>query len=176
MLARYLAFLFIVAGLMGCARNSVSWAREPTKVDATCVVDIDDGPRSVEVTEETRRACVVIADIIEPELPTLSVESLHAGPPSEHAFRADDHVYCRLVPRPEQGGSLKFRCMRADSANRLYDDRGTLVATLAPHGATSNILPQNGKAQVLLLDLGNFEGDASRSLGAERSVALQLAI
>jgi hypothetical protein len=91
------------------------------------VVAVDGPERTVEVTEESRRACVAMARILEPELPQLSREALQAGPPSARAFRSDEHVYCRYVPRKEDGGSLKFRCMRADSSNRLYDDDGELV-------------------------------------------------
>jgi hypothetical protein len=118
----------LVAATLGCHRNSVSWARDPLRVDAKCVVAIDDGPRPVQVTEDSRRACVAMAAVVEPVLPDVTIEALHAGPPSEGPFRADEDVYCRLTPRPEQGGSLKFRCMRTDSANRLYDDKGTVVA------------------------------------------------
>lgn len=107
--------------------NSVAWSREPLPADAVCVVPIDDGPRKVEVTEQSRRVCVALAQILEPQLPAISLDALREGPPSERAFRAEEDVSCRLVPRPEQGGSLKFRCMRTDASNRLYDEDGDLV-------------------------------------------------
>ncbi|HEX9563572.1 MAG TPA: hypothetical protein VF981_06365 [Gemmatimonadaceae bacterium] len=108
--------------------NSVRWALEPLPDGAVCVVPIDEGPRRVDVTEQSRRACVAMAQIIEPEPPRVSTEALEAGPPSEGSFRSDEHVSCRFVPRDGgQGGSLKFRCMRTNAANELYDDDGDLV-------------------------------------------------
>ena len=145
----------LVAGGTACLPvNSVQWAREPLPDGIACVVPIDGPERSVEVTERTRRVCVAMAQIVEPELPRLSVAALRAGPPSERPFRSEEVVHCRLVPRPEgQGGSPKFRCMRTDSENRLFDDDGELVADA--HGFDGDgglvdardlpILKENGK-------------------------------
>lgn len=114
-----------VAGGLGCLPvNSVRWALEPVPDDAVCLVEIGD---RVAVTEESRRACVAMADVVEPEPPALSRDALLAGPPSARAFRADEDVWCRYVPRREDGGSLKFRCMLTDAENRLYDEDGNLV-------------------------------------------------
>ncbi|HEX6314981.1 MAG TPA: hypothetical protein VFZ73_08985 [Gemmatimonadaceae bacterium] len=126
-MSRYLQtlgpFLF---GTLGCLPgNSVHWSWEPVPEEWTCVVPVDG---RVEVTETSRRACVAMADILEPELPHLTIDALRAGPPSALAFRSDEHVSCRLTPRIDDGGSLKFRCLRTDSLNRFYDEDGRLVA------------------------------------------------
>lgn len=118
----------LAASAVGCLPvNSVQWAREPLPDASACVVEIEERERKVKVTERSRRACVAMAQVVEPEVPRLSLEALKAGPPSEHPFRSDEDVYCRLVPRPEgQGGSPKFRCLRTDAENRLYDEDGEL--------------------------------------------------
>lgn len=118
--------------VMGCLPvNSVRWASAPLPDSSACVVEIDEPERKVRVTEKSRRACVATARIIEPKPPALSIDALRAGPPSALPFRSDERVYCRYVPRVDQGGSLKFRCMRTDDRNRLYDDEGRIVVEAA---------------------------------------------
>jgi hypothetical protein len=143
------------AGGIACLpTNSVQWAHEPLPDEPACVVSIDGADRSVEVTEPSRRACVAMAQVVEPELPDLSLAALRAGPPSGRPFRSDEDVFCRFVPRPEgQGGSPKFRCMRTDSANRFFDEDGDVIPTaVASDGddvlldaAGRPVLKENGK-------------------------------
>jgi len=136
-------------GLVGIAClpvNSVRWSRDPLSAGAVCVVPIDDGPRKIEVTEQSRRACVAAAHILEPDLPAISLDALRKGPPSERPFGAGEDVSCRLVPRREEGGSLKFRCMRTDAANRLYDEDGDLVPQAAGFDADGVLLDAEGEA------------------------------
>jgi hypothetical protein len=142
--------------------NSVQWAREPLPDELVCVVPIDGPDRSVEVTEESRRACVAMADVIEPQLPRLSVEALRAGPPSARPFRSDEHVYCRIAPRPEgQGGSPKFRCMRTDSQNRLVDEDGEVIRAAVTFDGNDVLLDASG--QPLLKENGKErKGDELR--------------
>jgi hypothetical protein len=136
----------LVAGGTACLPvNSVRWALEPLPDGAVCVVPVDGPERSVEVTEESRRACVAMAHVLEPELPLLSVDALKAGPTSARPFRSDEDVFCRLVPRADDGGSLKFRCMRTDAANQLYDDDGELVTEPATFDGDGVLLDAEGQ-------------------------------
>lgn len=132
----------MVGGMAGCLPvNSVHWALEPVPAAWTCVVPVD----GVEVTETSRRACVAMAEILEPELPNITIEALRAGPPSARPFRSDEDVYCRLTPRVDDGGSLKFRCLRTDSLNRFYDEDGRLVAEPATTDDDGVILDLEGE-------------------------------
>lgn len=135
------------AGGIACLPvNSVQWAREPLPNEHVCVVPIDGPDRSVEVTEESRRACVAMAGVIEPHLPDLSIDALKNGPPSARPFRSDEDVHCRIVPRPEgQGGSPKFRCMRTDSENRLFDEDGELIPAAAGFDGYDVLLDSAGR-------------------------------
>jgi hypothetical protein len=153
----------LVAGALSCLPvNSVQWARESLPDGIACVVPIDGPDRSVEVTEESRRACVAMAHVIEPEFPVLSVDALRAGPPSVRPFLSDEEVYCRLSPRPEgQGGSPKFRCMRTDSTNRLFNQDGELVEDA--HGFDGDGGLVDARGQPLLKENGKqHEGDELR--------------
>lgn len=153
----------LLAGGTACLPvNSVQWAREPLPDGIKCVVPIDGPDLSVEVTERSRRACVAMAQIVEPELPRLSVDALRAGPPSEHPFRSDEDVYCRLVPRPEgQGGSPKFRCMRTDSENRFFDDDGELVKDADAFDGDGRLVDARGRP-ILKENGKQREGDELR--------------
>ena len=142
---RLFPLCLLLAVAAGCLPvNSVQWAREPLPDEATCVVPISGPEGAVEVTEQTRRVCVAMAQIVEPELPLLSVEALRAGPPSELPFRSDEHVHCRLTPRAEEGGSLKFRCMRTDDRNQLFDEDGELVTEPATLDGDGVLLDMEG--------------------------------
>ena len=127
-LVRLSCLAVLGAGGIACLPvNSVQWAREPLP-EVACVVAVDGADAPVRVTEQSRRACVAMAEVVEPALPELSLDALRAGPPSVRPFRADEDVFCRFVPRPEgQGGSPKFRCLRTDSANRFFDEDGEVV-------------------------------------------------
>lgn len=150
-MARLQSYLIILAaGWIACLPvNSVQWAREPLPDELVCVVPVDGSDRNVEVTEDSRRDCVAMAQVIEPELPDLSGNALNEGPPSARSFRADEDVYCRLVPRPEgQGGSPKFRCLRTDSANRFFDEDGDLVPTALQFDGDDVLLDSAGRPLV----------------------------
>jgi hypothetical protein len=126
---------------------SVRWARQPLPDESVCLVPIDgdDERRKVKVTEQSRRACVAMAQILEPELPDISIAALRAGPPSARSFRSDEDVSCRLVPREAgQGGSLKFRCMRTDAANHLYDEDGELIPQAVDFDGDGVLLDDDG--------------------------------
>jgi hypothetical protein len=161
--ARLSCLSVLVAGGTACLPvNSVQWAREPLPDGITCVVPIEGPERSVEVTERSRRACVAMASVVEPELPALSVNALRAGPPSERPFRSDEVVHCRLVPRPEGlGGSLKFRCMRTDSENRLFDDDGELVEDAHAFDGDGGLVDARGRP-ILKENGKQREGDELR--------------
>ena len=135
------------SGIVACLPvNSVQWARDPLPDELVCVVPIDASDRRVEVTEESRRACVAMADVIEPRLPDLSLDALRKGPPSARPFGSDEDVYCRLAPRPEgQGGSPKFRCMRTDSRNRLLDEDGELIRAAVTFDGDDVLLDASGQ-------------------------------
>ncbi|MEO6444051.1 MAG: hypothetical protein ABIZ91_18935 [Gemmatimonadaceae bacterium] len=127
----------------------------------SCVVPGKHGETRVRVTNATRRACVTIAQLLVPDVPDISHEDLRAGPPSKMPFGADADVYCRLKPREEQGGSLKFRCLRTDAKNQLYDNDGTLVPAAASFDADDNLLDRLGN-KVLDEDGQALEGDELR--------------
>ncbi|MGQ0648356.1 MAG: hypothetical protein ACT4P7_12375 [Gemmatimonadaceae bacterium] len=65
---------------------------------------------------------------------------MRAGPPSRLAVRPGDHLYCRLQPRPKQGGSLKFRCLRTNARNQLYDEDGHVVREAIAFDADGKLL------------------------------------
>lgn len=137
------------------------WALVGVPDDARCLVPINEGDRRVEVTESSRQACVAMADIIERQLPDLTEDALRAGPPSSRSFRSDEDVHCRLIPRPEGGGSLKFRCMRTDPQNRLYDDEEELVPQAVTFDDDGVLLDGNG-APILKESGKPREGDELR--------------
>jgi hypothetical protein len=102
-----------------------------------------------------------MAQLLEPDLPDLSGDALRKGPPSSRPFASDEDVYCRLVPRPESGGSLKFRCLRTDSTNRLFDNDGELVPEAVNVDENGSLLGRDGKP--LLKENGKpIEGDELR--------------
>ncbi|MGQ0539917.1 MAG: hypothetical protein ACT4R6_13305, partial [Gemmatimonadaceae bacterium] len=118
-----------------------------------CVVPIDDAETRVRVSDASRRACVVVARLLEAQPPTITHEALLAGPANGSPFSFEEDVYCRLKPRAKQGGSLKFRCLRTNAENQLYDEDGDLVPNAADFDAddhlldanSSKILNENGK-------------------------------
>jgi hypothetical protein len=162
MIPRKLFTFLLIVGAAACLPvNSVHWALEPLPDDVNCVVPISGPEGTVEVTEQSRRVCVAMAQIVEPELPLLSSEALRAGPRSEHPFRSDEDVYCRLIPRIDDGGSLKFRCMRTDDRNRLFDKDGKLVTAPANFDGDGLLLDMEG--QPILDDEGKSrKGDELR--------------
>jgi hypothetical protein len=89
-----------------------------------------------------------MAQLIEVDVPLASDANLRAGQPSDVPFSASDDVYCRLKPRAETGGSLKFRCMRTNALNQLYDDGGELVPHAAGFDAGGNLLDSAGVKMV----------------------------
>ena len=118
----------------GCAPASVP----------LCVVALDRGTTRVRITDASRRACLDKAQLVERDLLPLSDDVLRAGPPSPVAFSAHEDVHCRLQPRPEQGGSLKFRCMRTNAANQLYDEDGDLIPAAVSVDADGHLLDAQG--------------------------------
>lgn len=160
---RWLCLSVLGAGGIACLPvNSVQWARDPIPDAHACVVPIDGSEQKIEISEQSRRACVAMARVIEPQLPELSVEALKEGPPSSRAFRADEDVYCRLAPRSEgQGGSPKFRCMRTDSTNKLFDEDGELIPTAASFDSDDVLLDASGRP-LLKEDRKPFKGDELR--------------
>jgi hypothetical protein len=135
----------LLAGIACLPPNSVRWPLEPLPPASSCVVPIDDGPRRVEVTEQSRRACVALARLIEDVPRSLSVETLKDGPPSSRPFRAEEDVSCRFVPRPPDGGSLKFRCLRTNDANQLYDEDHELVPQAVSFDEDGVLLDAEGR-------------------------------
>jgi hypothetical protein len=102
-----------------------------------------------------------MAQLIEPALPVTSDSNLRDGPPSDIPFSASADVYCRLKPRPESGGSLKFRCMRTNARDQLYDDEGKLVPAAVGFNAEGDLL--DAKGSTLLDEDGKpREGDELR--------------
>jgi hypothetical protein len=141
----FLAVVVVIVVAGACLpNNSVRWAWHPVPDGIACVVPIDDAPRQMRVTEDTRRACVANAAIIEPELPVLTIDALRLGPPSQRPFRSDEDVYCRLNPRPGDGGSLKFRCLRTYQRNQLFDEDGELAPEAATFDADDVLLDARG--------------------------------
>ncbi|HSA54543.1 MAG TPA: hypothetical protein VLE53_02515 [Gemmatimonadaceae bacterium] len=139
----------VVVGLPACEGTRPMIARGLGGLDqrpATCVVRIDDAEAPVVVTNESRLLCVAKARLIEDTVPEISDDAMRAGPAGDGAFATSDDVYCRLIPRPKWGGSLKFRCMRTNAANVLYDDEGTLWPGAAGFDEDGNLLDSIGSA------------------------------
>jgi hypothetical protein len=81
-----------------------------------------------------------MAQLIEPGVPLATDASLRDGQPSDVPFSASADVHCRLKPRAESGGSLKFRCMRTNARDQLYDDAGEVVPSAMSFDAGGNLL------------------------------------
>lgn len=129
-----------------CSPSSGTQARDCTPAPIPgCLVAIDREDRRVRVTDASRRKCLSGAQLIEPKLPLVSDDELRTGPPSESPLGSDQDVHCRLAPRPEQGGSLKFRCMRTNPQNQLYDEGGDLIPAAASVDADGGLLDARGK-------------------------------
>jgi hypothetical protein len=126
-----------------------------------CVVAVNAATASVKVTEASRRACLPMAQLIEPGVPLATDASLRDGPPSDIPFSASADVHCRLKPRAESGGSLKFRCMRTNARDQLYDDAGELVPAAMSFDAGGNLLDVRGD-KLLDEDGKTREGDELR--------------
>lgn len=133
----------------------------PAGSGPSCVVPIDDGDVQVRVTDASRSRCVAMARLVEDSAPAISHADIRQGPPSDRPFVATDRVFCRLKPRAEQGGSLKFRCMRTDTANILYDDDGELVPQAKGFDADGNLVDAAGNA-ILKKSGSPREGDDLR--------------
>ena len=132
-------------------------AREPVR----CVVAIDDAEEPIEVSNASRLVCVTSARLVEDSVPRLTDAALRAGPPSDHPFTTTDVVYCRLVPRPKWSGSLKFRCMRTNAANVLYDDDGNVRPEAVAFDDDGHLLDTTGK-KLRKKDGSPREGDELR--------------
>jgi hypothetical protein len=117
----------------------------PPQAPVTCVVAVNDAEVPIEVSDESRLACVARARLIEDTIPRITDGALRAGPPSDHPFATTDVVYCRLIPRPKWSGSLKFRCMRTNAANVLYDEDGDLRPEAAAFDDDGHLLGTGGK-------------------------------
>jgi hypothetical protein len=126
-----------------------------------CVVAVTTDSVNVKVTNGSRKACLPLARLIEPGVPLLTDDHLRAGPPNDFPLGADTDVHCRLQPRPESGGSLKFRCLRTDAADHLYSDDGDLAPTAVSFDAGGTLLDSRG-AQVLDEDGKPRKGDELR--------------
>jgi len=138
--------LLTIGILMGCAAGRVVSAQVPAPPSRGCMVSTD----SMTVTDASRRQCVAIAHFIEPSVPELSYGALEAGPPSEPQLDETKDVFCRFRPSVKSGQSLKFRCLRTDGANRLYDDEGNLVPEAAGFDSHDVLLDASGQR---MLDL-----------------------
>lgn len=140
--------LVLVAGLLACEGSRPMIARgldAPVRKPAACVVPIDDAEVPIVVTDESRLLCVARARLIEDTVPEISDSALRAGPSSERPFTPTENVYCRLIPRPQWGGSLKFRCMRTNADNVLYDDGGELWPDATGFDGDGNLVDSRGR-------------------------------
>src|SRR5688572_5059945 len=126
-----------------------------------CVVAVKADTVNVKVTNASRKACLPMAQLIEPGVPHASDDNLRAGPPSDFPLGADADIHCRLQPRPESGGSLKFRCMRTNAQGQLYDGGGDLVPSAVRVDAGGDLLDAQGM-KVLDEDGKPREGDELR--------------
>jgi hypothetical protein len=126
-----------------------------------CVVEVGGDGVKVKVTDTSRRACLAIASLVEPAVPPITDAHLRAGPPGHFPLSASDYVHCRLKPRAESGGSLKFRCMRTNERNQLYDDAGELVPAAVSFDDDGDLLDARGQ-KVLDEDGSPREGDELR--------------
>jgi len=126
-----------------------------------CVVAVSADTVKVKVTNASRKACLPMALLIEPGVPLATDDDLRAGPPSHIPLSATDDLHCRLKPRAESGGSLKFRCMRTNEQDQLYDDAGELVPAAVSFDAGGVLLDAQGK-KVLDEDGKPREGDEFR--------------
>jgi hypothetical protein len=135
--------------LIGCAAARVVAAQVgAAAVPVTgCVVSIEN---KVAVTDASRRSCVAVAHFLEPVAPEISYEALAAGPPSEPPLDESKDVFCRFRASVKSGQSLKFRCLRTDGANRLYDDQGNLVPEASGFDSHDVLLDASGQR---MLDL-----------------------
>jgi hypothetical protein len=126
-----------------------------------CVVDVNADTVNVKVTNASRKACLLMAQLIEPAVPRATDDNLRAGPPNDFPLGADADIHCRLQPRPESGGSLKFRCMRTNAQGQLYDGDGELVPSADRVDAGGDLLDAQGM-KVLDEDGKPREGDELR--------------
>ncbi|HEX9562471.1 MAG TPA: hypothetical protein VF981_00800 [Gemmatimonadaceae bacterium] len=126
-----------------------------------CVVAVSAESLKVKVTDASRRACLSVARLIEPDLPIASDDNLRAGPPGNVPLSASADVHCRLKPRAESGGSLKFRCMRTNAQDQLYDKDGELAPDAVGFDAGGDLLDTRGE-KVLDEDGEPREGDELR--------------
>ncbi len=126
-----------------------------------CVVAVGGDGVKIKVTDASRRACLAIASLVEAAVPSITDASLRAGPPGHFPLSASDDVHCRLKPRAESGGSLKFRCMRTNERNQLYDDAGELVPVAVSFDDDGDLLDARGQ-KVLDEDGSPREGDELR--------------
>jgi hypothetical protein len=158
----WIALLLLVAAPAACVRSAQRTSPDGTPVPGPpCVVAIEADSGRVEVTDASRRACLPMAQLIEAAVPRASDSVLRAGPPSDLPFTAATDVHCRLQPRPESGGSLKFRCMRTDARDRLYDDKGIIAPEAVGFDASGDLL--DAKGSKLLDEAGKpREGDELR--------------
>lgn len=125
------------------------------------MVSVTAGTSKVKVTEASRRACLPMARLIEVDVPIATDASLRDGPPGHVPLSASDDVHCRLKPRAKTGGSLKFRCMRTNAQDQLYDDTGELVPAAAGFDAGGHLLDAEG-ARLLDAEGKPREGDELR--------------
>ena len=86
-----------------------------------------------------------IAHLIEPSVPEISNEAIAAGPPGDPQLDESQDIYCRFKPTTKSGQSLKFRCLRTDSANHLFDDAGNLVPEAASFDVHEVLLDASGQ-------------------------------
>ena len=164
-----LSVLVILAlGSSACA--SVRGLPNPTPIDTVssakasgprCVVAVKADTVNVKVTNASRKACLPMAQLIEPGVPHATDDNLRAGPPSDFPLGADADIYCRLQPRPESGGSLKFRCMRTNAQGQLYDGGGELVPSAVRFDVSGDLLDAQGM-KLLDTDGKPREGDELR--------------
>ena len=146
-------------GIQGAAPvDTVLSAKAP---GPRCVVAVKADTLSVKVTNASRKACLPLAQLIEPGVPLASDDNLRAGPPSDFPLGADADIHCQLQPRPESGGSLKFRCMRTNAQGQLYDGDGDLVPSAVRVDAGGDLLDAHSM-KVLDEDGKPREGDELR--------------
>jgi hypothetical protein len=73
----------LVSSAVGCTLGTLG-ARTSGPPIGPCVVPVDEGGNHIRVTDESRRACVAMARLIEPPAQTITHEDLRSGHPAVH--------------------------------------------------------------------------------------------
>ncbi|OFZ28981.1 MAG: hypothetical protein A2622_12845 [Bdellovibrionales bacterium RIFCSPHIGHO2_01_FULL_40_29] len=141
--------------------------------NAKCMIPNEKS--SVDFLKSNQKNCLIQARFLG-EQPVRSdakfFESL-VTPSTKSSLLNNTAVHCRFIYQQQNGASSKFRCVRTDSDNRLFDSRGELVAeafTLISDGddiflgdelnrkLISSVTGKPRKAQVLKVRYSKWDG------------------